>query len=214
VCEVDHGGIPVASVGGGLGSGAPAGSSAVGSILGGTAMTATSPIGPDPAGGMAAQPGGGPAGPGVHCTSEDLAARGTFDSLLRSLLSWELVTQCVDGGEGEDGEWRLSEIAQRRLSELQPAVPRLDERTVYFGHACVDCRQRRPTRLMDGVYRCETCAERRRVTVANGVPANADAREATRRGQSRGGLWEWRLHRHHPEPGSATGGLGDQRTSA
>jgi len=154
---------------------------------------------------------------GLH---EDQAARGTFDSLLRSLLSWELVSHAADGetdgdrGAGGDGEWRLSEIAQRRLSAIQPVVPRLDEHTVYFGHACVDCRQRRPTRLTDGVYRCESCAERRRMATEIGTPAGIDARAAARRGQSRGGLWERRLQRRHTGTGATIDDAGDQRSSA
>lgn len=176
-------------------------------------MIATWATEPDPADGPRSDPGGGTTSDGVRGGYEDLAARGTFDSLLRSLLSWELVTQCIDGEEGGHGEWRLSEIAQRRLSQLQPAVPRLDERTVYFGHVCIDCRQRRPTRLVEGVYRCETCAGHRRVATGAGIPAETDVRETTRRGQLRGGLWE-RRRRHETGTRPAAGGVGDQRTSA
>jgi len=142
---------------------------------------------------------------------EELADAGTFDSLLRSLMSWELVTQ---SGEDREDEWRLSEVAQRRLSALQPVVPRLDERTVYFGHACDDCRQRRPTRLTDGVYRCEACVDRRRMTTTNEVLVDGDARGVARHGQLRGGLWERRLHRRHAGAERAIDGVGDQRTSA
>jgi len=216
VSETKRGGVAVVPTRDepGVWPGGSIGAGGAGRVLGRPAMIATWATEPDPADGARSGPGGGTASTGAHGGYEDLAARGTFDSLLRSLLSWELVTQCVDGIDGEDGEWRLSDVAQRRLSELQPAVPRLDERTVYFGHACVDCHQRRPTRLTDGVYRCETCTERRRMVTASAGPAGSDAREAVRHGQLRSGLWEWRLHRRHTGSDPTTDGVGDQRTSA
>ena len=81
----------------------------------------------------------------------------TFDALLRSLLTWDLVVP----GEGEDRRnWHLVGRAQERLAALAlPQGPWPAERTAYV-RQCADCRSRKLTWLHDGTYLCGPCWQR------------------------------------------------------
>ncbi|MGH9294847.1 MAG: hypothetical protein ACRD0B_05900, partial [Acidimicrobiales bacterium] len=78
-----------------------------------------------------------------------------FNPLLRSLLSWGLVTRA----EAADGSasWELTEGAQRRLDELVPHRPRAVTTLAYLDHLCADCRGQKLTYLREGRYLCEAC---------------------------------------------------------
>lgn len=74
-----------------------------------------------------------------------------FDPLLRDLVAWELVTRSETG-------WELVEAAQRRLDQVaQSARPVSEESFVYLDHRCAKCQERRPTRLREGIYVCDSC---------------------------------------------------------
>jgi hypothetical protein len=93
---------------------------------------------------------------------------GTFDALLRDLVTWELVAP----GEGAQ-TWHLVERAQQRLGELMTARgPWPAERTAYVGRPCADCRQRELTWLHDGTYVCNPCWQKR-LTRVQEEPADA-----------------------------------------
>jgi hypothetical protein len=85
---------------------------------------------------------------------------GTFDALLRDLLTWKLVVRV----ETDDGPtWRLVDRAQQRLGTLAIArEPWPAERTAYSGRRCSDCREVQLTWLRDGAYVCEACWQARR----------------------------------------------------
>jgi ribosomal protein L37AE/L43A len=78
----------------------------------------------------------------------------TFDSLLRDLVCWGLVTR--DEGTAE-ARWQLVPAAHRRLEELHPASPPHAVAVVYLDHRCADCRQRGPTRIHEDSYLCQNC---------------------------------------------------------
>ncbi|MGD1011610.1 MAG: hypothetical protein ABR925_03630 [Acidimicrobiales bacterium] len=80
---------------------------------------------------------------------------GTFDALLRDLLTWGLVArEETDGGP----TWRLVDRAQQRLGALAIArEPWPVERTAYSGRRCADCHAMRMTWLRDGAYVCDSC---------------------------------------------------------
>jgi len=83
----------------------------------------------------------------------------TFDPLLRDLVAWDLVVHT----ETEAGSsWRLTEAVQSRLDEIVSRV-RFSPNgpLVYLDHRCADCQRRGLTRLLDGVYLCEACADHR-----------------------------------------------------
>jgi ribosomal protein L37AE/L43A len=79
-----------------------------------------------------------------------------FDSLLRDLASYELVTKDPEPGQG----WHLSEAAQARLTELHDLrrATVKPENLVYLDHSCAVCQSRGLTRLRDGAYLCDACA--------------------------------------------------------
>jgi hypothetical protein len=86
----------------------------------------------------------------------------TFDPLLRDLVVWGLVAK----SEVEAGRWQLTDAAQRRLDEIvEPTRPLPPDQLVYLDRLCADCRFRGRTRLCDGVYLCEECAQRRTASV-------------------------------------------------
>lgn len=106
----------------------------------------------------------------------DLLARGTFDALLRTVVTWELVVS--DGRPGRDG-WQLSAAAEERLCQLEQRTVWAAEQLVYFDHRCEACRSARPTRLVDGAYLCEHC--RQPPPVATSPAADARRRGLLRR---------------------------------
>jgi len=81
----------------------------------------------------------------------------TFDPVLRDLLLRGLVVQ-VPGEEGP--VWELTPDAQRRLDHVVAvrATPPAD-RLVYLGRHCAVCGARVLTRLREGGYVCDPCAE-------------------------------------------------------
>lgn len=82
-----------------------------------------------------------------------------FDPLLRDLIAWGLVVRTETDGESS---WQLVDVVQRRLSELTRGNgPVGEHRLVYLDHKCADCNVRGLTRLVDGVYLCTSCFERR-----------------------------------------------------
>ncbi|MGH9303060.1 MAG: hypothetical protein ACRDZ5_01475 [Acidimicrobiales bacterium] len=78
-----------------------------------------------------------------------------FNPLLRSLVSWDLVSRVTN----PDGSytWELSEAAQRRLEELTPARRRETSSLAYLDHTCASCRSQRLTHLREGRYVCPEC---------------------------------------------------------
>jgi len=85
----------------------------------------------------------------------------TFDPLLRDMVTWGLA---VRSGTGARPAWRLSEEAQRRLNEVVPAKGVADgDQLVYLNHRCADCHLWGLTRLIDEVYLCQGCSERRAI---------------------------------------------------
>ncbi len=72
------------------------------------------------------------------------------DPLLHQLLRAGLVER------EPGGPWRLSELAQRRLSELAAPPPPADK-VVHFGHHCAGCGELRPTRRRGARYLCAAC---------------------------------------------------------
>ena len=94
-----------------------------------------------------------------------------FDPLLRDLLAWGLVEK---DDATDEPVWRLHQRAQERLSELvRAASPLVSDRVVYLDHLCADCRQRRPTRLVDGSYVCDACQKVRLESATHGVATEA-----------------------------------------
>ena len=88
----------------------------------------------------------------------------TFDPLLRDLVVWGLVVKT----EAEAGLWQLTDAAQRRLDEIAERTrPLPPDQLVYLDRLCADCRFRGRTRLCDGVYLCEECAQRRTTRVVD-----------------------------------------------
>jgi len=87
-----------------------------------------------------------------------------FDPLLRDLVAWGLVTATPDTTAGRGtakASWRLTDAAQRRLSELvKPTRPLNPDQLVYLDHHCARCRVRGRTRLRDGLYLCDDCLAR------------------------------------------------------
>jgi hypothetical protein len=79
----------------------------------------------------------------------------TFDSLLRDLVTWNLVVH-LDRDDGQS--WQLVDRAQKRLGDLEivqgtwPA-----ERTAYSSRRCARCHRRQLTWLRDGSYVCDPC---------------------------------------------------------
>ncbi|MGO9559410.1 MAG: hypothetical protein ACLPQS_13930 [Acidimicrobiales bacterium] len=78
-----------------------------------------------------------------------------FNPLLRSLISWELVTRQDDGEGGF--RWVLIEDAQRRLEKLAPGPAQSAATLAYLDHWCANCRQQRLTHLREGRYLCVEC---------------------------------------------------------
>lgn len=80
----------------------------------------------------------------------------SFNPLLRSLLSFELVHRVAD----DDGSatWVLTEEAQRRLDELAPGQQLPAASLAYLDHPCARCHTQRLTHLIEGRYLCEPCA--------------------------------------------------------
>lgn len=78
-----------------------------------------------------------------------------FNPLLRSLLSWHLVSRV----ELEDGthRWDLTDAAQERLDYLNPATRKTGKSLAYLDHWCARCRQQRLTHLRDGRFLCVDC---------------------------------------------------------
>jgi hypothetical protein len=95
----------------------------------------------------------------------------TFDPVLRDLLLRGLVVQ-VSGEEGP--AWELTPDAQRRLDHVLAvrATPPAD-RLVYLGRHCAVCGARVLTRLRQGGYVCDPCAE--------SVPSSSPAEEGAAR---------------------------------
>jgi len=111
----------------------------------------------------------------------DQLASGTFDALLRTLVSWDLVVP--DERLGRDG-WRLSDAAEARLCQLEQRTAWAAEQLVYFDHWCEACRVARPTRLVEGRYLCERC--RRPAPAATVQVADAHRRWLLRRRRDTG----------------------------
>ncbi len=117
----------------------------------------------------------------------------TFDSLLRDLVTWDLVARAGPKAK----PWQLVAAAQARLDELvEPAGPIAADQLVYLDHLCASCHFRGRTRLHDGLYLCDDCTERR----ATGARAEkAPLAPAGRRGH-------WRWHRHAGDGGTSLAG--------
>jgi len=107
-----------------------------------------------------------------HPGHADLLARGTFDALLRTLVTWNLVVPST--GPGRQG-WTLSPDAEERLCQLEQGAIWPAEQLVYFDHRCEVCRIARPTRLLGDRYVCEACR-------TPPVPVPAPVAQAHRRG--------------------------------
>ena len=91
-----------------------------------------------------------------------------FDPLLRDLLWWGLVrreesSESAGGPEAPDGgRWVLSEEAARRVTELATRVARPQTgQVLYLDRTCAECHQRVPTRLIEDLFLCDTCRQRR-----------------------------------------------------
>jgi hypothetical protein len=82
----------------------------------------------------------------------NLVAAGRFDALLRELITFGL----VDRTGGDEAEWHLHQLVQRRLDTLAAPAPPVDK-LLYFGHRCAACNEHRPTKLVSGRYVCEAC---------------------------------------------------------
>ncbi len=90
-----------------------------------------------------------------------------FDPLLRDLVTWDLVNRGT-----RPHSWKLTDAAQRRLEELVGwSAPVATEQMVYLDHRCADCQQHVRTRIHDGLYLCDGCAERRATPSAAVIPA-------------------------------------------
>lgn len=91
-----------------------------------------------------------------------------FDPLLRDLLSWGLVHNGRDDGDGDGTDsdpgaarWQLTDQAQQRLSELATRVaPPASDQVLYLDRLCAHCRQRLPTRLTEAGFLCDACRQR------------------------------------------------------
>jgi hypothetical protein len=76
----------------------------------------------------------------------------SFDSLLRNLLTYDLVEQ-------DDGRWVLRPFAARRLSELADSSPQHARVSVYIGYLCERCHAAGITRAFEGQRLCDACIE-------------------------------------------------------
>lgn len=120
----------------------------------------------------------------------------TFDPLLRDLVTWGLVSRAEPDELGPDefgrDTWRLSPVAQDRLSELVAgAVVPVPERLVYFDHLCARCHLRGPTRLHGGAYLCAPCLEEERAeAVRTELPDATSRRRRLSRRRRRSGVEE------------------------
>ncbi|GEM_PF-2566874 len=74
----------------------------------------------------------------------------SFDSLLRNLLTYDLVEQ-------SDDRWVLRPFAARRLSELADAAPQHARISVYIGYLCERCHAAGITRAFQGQRLCDAC---------------------------------------------------------
>lgn len=116
-----------------------------------------------------------------------------FDPLLRDLVAWGLVVRSENEGESS---WQLVDVVQRRLSELtRNHGPIGLDQLVYLDHKCADCGARGLTRLVDDVYLCAVCFDRR---AGGAAPAEATEPSAPHRAMG--------FFRHHPRPAADGGG--------
>jgi len=91
-----------------------------------------------------------------------------FNPLLRSLLSWDLVTRVQDADGNRS--WILIEDAQKRLDSLAPRPRESSASLAYLDHWCARCRQQRLTHLIDGRYVCEECQRAETGGIATPTP--------------------------------------------
>jgi len=79
-----------------------------------------------------------------------------FDPMLRALISFGLVEREPDAAGDGAPAWRLIPAVQCRLESLHAPSPPADK-LIYFGHRCRSCGEHGPTRMLGGVFLCESC---------------------------------------------------------